>query len=145
MKYVLIAVAEMRGGVEKELFDQYKCRLSRPLTIIELKQRNSPEAEGLDILKHIMPNDWVCVLDERGVSVSSRDLAGVIAEAEQSYKRLIFVIGGAEGLAPAVRARANYILSFGKLTWPHLLVRGLLTEQLYRCQQIAINHPYHRD
>ena len=145
MKYVLIAVAEMRGGVEKELFDQYKCRLSRPLTVVELKQRNSPEIEGIDILKHITPDDWVCALDERGMSVSSRDLTAAIADAEHRYKRLIFVIGGADGLAPAVRARANYILSFGKLTWPHLLVRGLLMEQLYRCQQIAINHPYHRD
>ncbi len=145
MKYVLIAVAEMRGGVEKELFDQYRCRLSRPLTVIELKQRNSPEAESVEILKHIMPGDWVCALDERGLSVSSRDLTHIIADAEQHYKRLIFVIGGADGLAPVVRARANYMLSFGKLTWPHLLARGLLMEQLYRCQQIAINHPYHRD
>ncbi|MES2252773.1 MAG: 23S rRNA (pseudouridine(1915)-N(3))-methyltransferase RlmH [Pseudomonadota bacterium] len=145
MKYVLIAVSDMRNGVEKDLFDQYQKRLTRSLTVIELKQRNCPPSEAADILKHITTDDWVCALDERGQSVTSREFAQRIGNAEQTFKRLIFIIGGADGLAPDVRARANFCLSFGKLTWPHLLVRGLLAEQLYRCQQIAVNHPYHRD
>ncbi len=135
----------MRNGVEKDLFYQYQKRLTRSLSVVELKQRNCPDAEAIEILKHIMPDDWVCALDERGMSVTSRELAQRIGDAEQTFKRLVFVIGGADGLANDIRVRANFCLSFGKLTWPHLLVRGLLAEQLYRCQQISINHPYHRD
>ena len=145
MKYLLIAVADMRNGVEKDLFDQYQKRLTRSLSVIELKQRNCPLSEAADILKHITPDDWVCALDERGQSITSRELAQRIGDAEHTFKRLVFIIGGADGLADDVRKRANFCLSFGKLTWPHLLVRGLLAEQLYRCQQISVNHPYHRD
>lgn len=135
----------MRNGVEKDLFDQYQKRLTRSLSVVELKQRNCPNSEASYILKHVSADDWVCALDERGKSVTSRELAQRISDAEQTFKRMVFVIGGADGLADEVRTRSNFCLSFGKLTWPHLLVRGLLTEQLYRCQQIAVNHPYHRD
>lgn len=145
MKYLLIAVSEMKAGIEKELFDQYKKRLTKQLSVTEVKQRNVPVSEAVDILKHITAGDWVCVLDERGLTLSSRELANRLEIAEQTFKRLVFVIGGADGLAPEIRTRANLCLSFGKLTWPHMLVRGLLAEQLYRCQQIAANHPYHRD
>jgi 23S rRNA (pseudouridine1915-N3)-methyltransferase len=145
MKYLLIAVSDMRNGVEKDLFEQYQKRLTRSLSVLELKQRNCPSSEAADILKHVAADDWVCALDEREKSISSRELAQRIGGAEQTFKRVVFIIGGADGLADDIRARANFCLSFGKLTWPHLLVRGLLVEQLYRCQQIAINHPYHRD
>ena len=145
MKYLLIAVSDMRNGVEKDLFDQYQKRLTRSLSVVELKQRNCPNSEASDILKHVSADDWVCALDERGKSVTSRELAQRISDAEQTFKRMVFVIGGADGLADEVRTRSNFCLSFCKLTWPHLLVRGLLAEQLYRCQQIAVNHPYHRD
>ena len=60
-------------------------------------------------------------------------------------QELVFVIGGADGLAEEIRAKAAFIMSFGRLTWPHLLVRGMLAEQLYRAQQIRAGHPYHRD
>jgi 23S rRNA (pseudouridine1915-N3)-methyltransferase len=145
MKYIIVAVSEMRAGVEKDVFDQYSKRLTRSMSVVELKQRNCPEIEAKEIEKHINTDDWVCVLDERGFSLSSRELSERISAAEQSYKRLVFIIGGADGLTEAIRKRANLCLSFGKLTWPHLLVRGMLVEQLYRCQQIATNHPYHRD
>ncbi|MDP3371517.1 MAG: 23S rRNA (pseudouridine(1915)-N(3))-methyltransferase RlmH [Candidatus Paracaedibacteraceae bacterium] len=145
MKYLLIAVSEMKAGIERDLFDQYKKRLSKPLSVVEIKQRNVPSIEAIDILKHITSDDWVCALDERGLTLASRELSDCICGAEQAFKRLVFVIGGADGLAPDIRVRANLCLSFGKMTWPHLLVRGLLAEQLYRCQQIAANHPYHRD
>ncbi len=145
MKYLLIAVSDMRSGVEKDLFEQYQKRLTRSLSVVELKQRNCPSSEAADILKYIIADDWVCALDERGQSVTSRELAQRIGDAEQAFKRVVFIIGGADGLTDDISARANFCLSFGKLTWPHLLVRGLLAEQLYRCQQIAVNHPYHRD
>ena len=145
MKHYLLAVAQVRNGVEKDLFDVYQKRLSRPLYVIELKQHNCPQKEAVDILKHISLDDWVCVLDESGVSISSRDLSKEIEKAEQKFKRLVYVIGGADGLTQEIRERSNLCLSLGKLTWPHLLVRGLLAEQLYRCEKIASGHPYHRD
>jgi 23S rRNA (pseudouridine1915-N3)-methyltransferase len=85
-------------------------------------------------------------LDERGAPWSSRGLADRLAAwRDQGVAELTFAIGGADGLAPAVLDRAEAILSLGAMTWPHLLVRGMLLEQLYRAQQILAGHPYHRD
>lgn len=145
MNCLLIAVSHLKSGAEKQLFDQYNVRLQKPMKVIEVKQHNLPQKEALDILAIIQKEDWVCALDERGETCSSRQLSDVFKKAEISHKRLVFIIGGADGLDQSVRDRANYLLSFGKMTWPHLLVRSLLTEQIYRSQQIQANHPYHRD
>ena len=84
-------------------------------------------------------------LDERGVQWSSRSLAERIAtRRDRGSPELAFAIGGADGLHSMVLDRAEVILSLGSLTWPHLLVRGMLLEQLYRAQQILAGHPYHR-
>jgi 23S rRNA (pseudouridine1915-N3)-methyltransferase len=85
-------------------------------------------------------------LDERGSAWSSRTLADRIAAWRDSgIAELAFAIGGAEGLDAAVLDRAETVLSLGTMTWPHLLARGMLLEQLYRAQQILVGHPYHRD
>ncbi len=85
-------------------------------------------------------------LDERGQPWSSRELAERIgAWRDQGVATVAFAIGGAEGLGPAVAERADAVLSLGAMTWPHLLMRSLLFEQLYRAQQILAGHPYHRD
>ena len=84
-------------------------------------------------------------LDERGTQWSSRALAERIAFwRDEGSPELAFAIGGADGLAESVLDRAEVILSLGSMTWPHLLVRGMLLEQLYRAQQILAGHPYHR-
>jgi 23S rRNA (pseudouridine1915-N3)-methyltransferase len=85
-------------------------------------------------------------LDERGSAWSSRILADRIANwRDQGSRELAFAVGGADGLDPAVLDRADATISLGPMTWPHLLVRGMLLEQLYRAQQILAGHPYHRD
>jgi 23S rRNA (pseudouridine1915-N3)-methyltransferase len=85
-------------------------------------------------------------LDERGAAWSSRVFADRIATwRDHGWPELAFAIGGAEGLDGGVLDRADAIVSLGPMTWPHLLVRGLLLEQLYRAQQIRAGHPYHRD
>jgi 23S rRNA (pseudouridine1915-N3)-methyltransferase len=85
-------------------------------------------------------------LDERGIQWSSRILAERIAIwRDLSSSELAFAIGGADGLHPTVLDRAEVTLSLGPMTWPHLLVRGMLLEQLYRAQQILAGHPYHRE
>jgi 23S rRNA (pseudouridine1915-N3)-methyltransferase len=83
-------------------------------------------------------------LDLGGEAPTSEGLAALTARWEETGRPLAFLIGGAEGLDPAVLARADHRLSLGPLTWPHFLVRGLLAEQLYRAQAIRAGHPYHR-
>jgi 23S rRNA (pseudouridine1915-N3)-methyltransferase len=85
-------------------------------------------------------------LDEHGSAWSSRTVADRIgAWRDRGVAELAFAIGGADGLDAAVLDRAEAVLSLGPMTWPHLLVRGMLLEQLYRAQQILAGHPYHRD
>ena len=85
-------------------------------------------------------------LDERGAAWSSRELAARLTRwRDGGVGTLAFAIGGADGLAPALIERADAVVSLGAMTWPHLLVRSLLLEQLYRAQQIGAGHPYHRD
>src|SRR5262249_21203597 len=85
-------------------------------------------------------------LDEKGAGWSSRTLAERLAAwRDQGAAAIAFAIGGTDGLDDALRDRADAILSLGPMTWPHLLVRGMLLEQLYRAQQILAGHPYHRE
>jgi 23S rRNA (pseudouridine1915-N3)-methyltransferase len=92
------------------------------------------------------PGARLVALDERGTAWSSRGLADRLGQwRDQGTATLAFAIGGAEGLDRQLIARADAVLSLGAMTWPHLLVRGMLLEQLYRAQQILAGHPYHRD
>ena len=114
-----------------------KRRLAGP----ELKQR---EAEL--ILAAVPAGARLVALDERGAPWTSRQFAGRLAGwRDAGAGVLAFAIGGADGLGPAAIERADAILSLGAMTWPHLLARSLLLEQLYRAQQILAGHPYHRD
>lgn len=105
------------------------------------------KAREAELILGALPVGAVLVaLDERGVSWSSRVLADrVAAWGNQGVPELAFAIGGADGLGSAVLDHAHAILSLGPMTWPHLLVRGMLLEQLYRAQQILAGHPYHRE
>ena len=106
-----------------------------------LKQR---EAEL--ILGALASGAALVALDQHGEAWSSRDLADRLARwRDQGVAELAFAIGGAEGLGQAVLDRAWARLSLGPMTWPHLFVRGMLLEQLYRAQQILAGHPYHRE
>lgn len=120
--------------------------------IVELEEkRKLPPAqlqarEAELILAALPPGARLVALDERGAAWSSRALAERLAGwRDQGAAALAFAIGGAEGLGRAVLERADAVLSLGAMTWPHLLVRGMLLEQLYRAQQILAGHPYHRD
>ena len=86
------------------------------------------------------------LLDERGQDLPSRDFAARLEDwQEQGAAQLTFVIGGAEGVLDVMRQRADFILGFGRATWPHRLARVMLLEQIYRARQITAGHPYHRD
>ncbi len=130
----------------------YVVRLHPPPAIVELesKQRLPREVakrrEGELILEALPAGTPLVALDRRGMPWSSREFADHLGSwRDRGTPELAFAIGGAEGLASAVLERAAASLSLGRMTWPHLLVRGMLLEQLYRAQQILAGHPYHRD
>ena len=84
-------------------------------------------------------------LDERGEDLASATLAARLSDwRDRGIADLAFVIGGADGLDPTVRAAADLVLAFGRQTWPHMMARAMLIEQIYRAQQIILGHPYHR-
>jgi 23S rRNA (pseudouridine1915-N3)-methyltransferase len=113
----------------------------RRLPATELKQR-----EGELILAAVPAGARLVALDERGEAWTSREFAlRLAAWRDAGTAAIAFAIGGADGLSEPVLARADAVMSLGRMTWPHLLVRALLLEQLYRAQQILAGHPYHRD
>ena len=104
-----------------------------------------PDAEAELILKALPAGARLVALDSRGTLWNSRQFADRLAGwRDGGTPALAFAIGGAEGLGQPVIGRSDAVLSLGPLTWPHLLVRGMLLEQLYRAQQILAGHPYHR-
>jgi len=103
------------------------------------------ELEGERLLAALPPGSTLLALDERGRAVTTQGLSVMLAGWMQDGTHPVFAIGGADGLAEAVKARADKLISLSALTLPHALVRVLLAEQLYRAWSILANHPYHRD
>lgn len=123
-----------------------------PVAIVEVEEKRRlppsalPDAEAGLILRALPADARLVALDARGVAWTSRQFADYLARwRDTGSAALAFAIGGAEGLGQQVIKRADIVLSLGPLTWPHLLVRGMLLEQLYRAQQILAGHPYHRE
>ncbi len=147
----IIAVARLKKGPYADMGAEYTKRIKWPLTIHEIEARNTKPAaaqaeEEQKILKHLAPGAIIFALDERGKTQGSQDFAALLGRYRDESAGLVqFVIGGADGLTPAVRERAHHLMSFGKQTWPHLLARIMLLEQIYRAQQILAGHPYHRE
>ncbi|MEW5836840.1 MAG: 23S rRNA (pseudouridine(1915)-N(3))-methyltransferase RlmH [Pseudomonadota bacterium] len=155
MRARLIAVGERMPGWVAEGFAEYRKRLSHelPLELVELKPgargkgRDDAKAildEGAAILAVIGRDTHVVVLDGRGRTWSSEDLATQLQQWRMAGRDLAFLIGGPDGHAPEVLARADQRWSLGPLTLPHMLVRLVLAEQLYRATTIVAGHPYHR-
>ncbi|HEY1931680.1 MAG TPA: 23S rRNA (pseudouridine(1915)-N(3))-methyltransferase RlmH [Acetobacteraceae bacterium] len=145
----LIAVGRLRDGPEAALFLRYSERLRPPLTVTEVAEaRGAPveikRREAASVLRAIPDGAFVIALDQGGDEPDSVRLAALLQRWLVGGRTLCFVIGGAEGLDATVVARADHVLSLGKLTWPHLLARAMLAEQLFRAQSIASGHPYHR-
>lgn len=147
MKIAIIAVGKLKDGGMKDLFSDYAKRLRWKMTIKEIEIKKSDpaaqkQAECQAILESIPVTSKLIVCDERGKAPSSEEFAKQITLWEKDG--VTFVIGGADGVDDAVRNRADLLLSFGRLTWPHQLVRVMLAEQIYRAQTILDGHPYHR-
>ncbi len=158
MRLLLLAVGRLRAGPAKDLFQDYRSRLRPPLELIEVEERRPlagtelMRREGELLLAQLARRraraagrSAVVALDEAGEALDTRAFARRLsAWRERGIEEVAFLVGGADGLAPEVRAAADLALSLGPMTWPHLLVRALLAEQLYRAQQIQAGHPYHR-
>lgn len=159
MRIEIHAVGRLKAGPERELAGRYLDRLARTGPQIGLEfggvtehaesraknpaQRLREEAEKLSGL--LDPGAAVIVLDEGGRNIASEDFARTLGRMRDDGRpTACFVIGGPDGLDAALRGRAELVVSFGAMTWPHQLVRLLLAEQLYRAVTILSGHPYHR-
>jgi 23S rRNA (pseudouridine1915-N3)-methyltransferase len=144
-------MGKIKGNDLEPLIALYTKRITWPLEFIELGTKKNlkgislKEEEARLFQEYINPKDVVIALDERGKNITSIQFSEKFAQFEMSNPgKIIFIIGGADGLAPQILERANLKISFGCQTWPHMLVRVMLLEQIYRAQQILIGHPYHR-
>ena len=140
MRLHVVAHGRIGRGPEADLVDRYLKRIAWLLTLTELSDAGSGKVPDL-------PTPAVTILlDERGNALTSRGFADRLAGwRDDGMREARFVIGPADGHGDAARANAGLLLSFGPATWPHLLVRAMLAEQLYRATSLLAGHPYHRD
>lgn len=155
MRVHLLAVGRMRSGPERALVDDYVTRFDRtgralglgPLAEheVEDKKGGGMEAEGELLARALPAGSLLVTMDERGRVMPSPEFAQTLGRWRDAGRQdVAFVIGGADGIAPGLRARADFSISFGAMVWPHLLVRVMLAEQLYRAATILAGGPYHR-
>jgi 23S rRNA (pseudouridine1915-N3)-methyltransferase len=134
----IVARGKIGRSPEADLVDRYLKRIAWPTRVTELAERGP--------LPPPTPASVTIALDERGQALSSAELARRLESWRDGGKREArFLIGAADGHDEADRAKADLLLSFGPATWPHLLVRAMLAEQLFRATSILANHPYHRE
>ena len=134
----IIARGKIGRSPEAELVDRYLKRLSWPVKLTELSERAPmpPASSGTVTI----------LLDEKGDALSSMELAKKLEQwRDRGVREARFVIGAADGHSTEERSTADLLISFGPATWPHLLVRAMLAEQLFRATSILANHPYHRE
>ena len=155
MKLAICAVGRTAKGPAKSpetaLFEHYAARIRWPLALREVEEKRKLPAAQLmiregELLLEAAPAGAVLVaLDRRGKVYDSQEFARRLERwRDDSTAHVAFLIGGADGHTDALLARAPFNLSFGPMTWPHLLARVLLAEQIYRAQQVLAGHPYHR-
>lgn len=158
MRIALLAVGRLKQGPERELAERYRKRFEdagkpigfRGLTIREIPESRARDAatrtaeEGTSLAALIPERADITALDERGDAIDSAAFARNLGIARDAGGEMVYVIGGADGLSPELRRKANQTLAFGSATWPHQLVRVMLLEQLYRAVTQLAGHPYHR-
>lgn len=139
LKLHIIARGKMGRCPEAELIVRYAKRISWPFNVTEL-----PDIGGK--APPIPPNTRIIALDEGGEQLGSQELATLLAGwRDQGVRETRFLIGAADGLTKSERQSADWSISFGKVTWPHMMIRAMLAEQLYRATSIIAGHPYHRE
>lgn len=139
MKLHIVAHGRIGRGAEADLFARYAKRIAWPFAITELAETGGKPPD-------LPTSSRVVTLDETGIQLTSVAFAKKLEQwRDEGFRETRFVIGGADGLTADERRSADFTLSFGAATWPHLLVRAMLCEQIYRATTILANHPYHRE
>lgn len=146
MRALILAIGKCKkNSPEKQIIEEYIKRSNWQVEIKESDNSNQIE-EAKFLQSNISPQARVIVLDERGDNIKSSDLAAKIENWQiNGCSEICFLIGGADGHLQSTRDRADLLLSFGKLTLTHILMRAVLSEQIYRVQSIIAHHPYHRE
>lgn len=151
MRVIIAAAGKFRREPEQALYENFAKRLGWPIELKEIDERAklSPQArrakEAHRLLGAVPDGAVLIAVDEAGSALSSRAFAGRLSRwRDEGIAEIAFIIGGAEGLDRALIERASLVLSLGPMTWPHLMVRAMLAEQLYRAEAILRGHPYHR-
>jgi 23S rRNA (pseudouridine1915-N3)-methyltransferase len=155
MKVHICAVGRLRAGPERTLLDNYLTRFDKtgralglgPVSVHEVEdKKGGGMAAEAALLERVIPKGAVLVvMDERGRVIPSPEFADKLgAWRDEGRGDVAFVIGGADGVDPSLRAKADLKLSFGAMVWPHMLARVMLSEQLYRAASILAGSPYHR-
>ncbi|MEM9062841.1 MAG: 23S rRNA (pseudouridine(1915)-N(3))-methyltransferase RlmH [Pseudomonadota bacterium] len=156
MRLSIAAVGRLKSGPEQTLITNYARRLAAtgrpyalgPLEVFELDERKVRDqaSQSARLLERIRPGTKAVALDERGKALNSPDLARLLERTRDAgADEMVFLIGGADGHTRDVRDRADVLLSFGAMVWPHMLARVMLSEQLYRAVSILAGTPYHRE
>jgi len=158
MRIIVAAIGRLKGP-ESELAERYAKRASqsgralgwKSVEVIEIKESRADETmkrmmeESIALANVIPQGATVVLLDEKGDALGSQAFATELSTwRESNMPAVVFMIGGADGLAASLRDKAQLRLSFGKATWPHQMVRVMLLEQIYRATTILTGHPYHR-
>lgn len=151
MNITILSIGRFKNNPQKEIFETYVNRLPWNIALKELEVKSAvtgevlKQKEGELLLSAAANSAKIILLDERGKNLSSKEFAEQISNFQDNGQNLTFIIGGASGVSEEVKRKANLILSLGKLTFPHMMVRSILAEQLYRAYSIINNHPYHRE
>ena len=153
MQIIISAIGKLKKNTpEDELIQDYLKKTKWPVTIKEFEEKKTltveqlKEAESNLLLSSIPQGGKIIALDERGKTPSSREFAELIGKwLDEGVQSISFLIGGANGHAEKLREKADYKLSFGRMTLPHMLARVVLAEQIYRAKTILDGHPYHKD
>ena len=152
MRVSILAIGKNRQGVFKDLYEFYAKRIQWEIQLVEVEIRKTLDwkkqrlNETRKLLSSVPKDSLIVTLDESGKLLTSRALSNWINnQVDNGAKDVSFLIGGSHGLDLSAISSPNLMISLGRVTWPHLMIRGMIAEQLYRAQQILQNHPYHRD
>jgi 23S rRNA (pseudouridine1915-N3)-methyltransferase len=148
MKLVILSVGKEKDELTADIIKHFEMRILRylPIEWVYIVHDATKEKEGEKIMSHLKKEDYVVLLDEKGRDMKSEALAELIENRMvDSVKRMVFVIGGAYGVSKVIEERANYIWKLSSLVFPHMLVRVILVEQVYRAMTIIKGEKYHHD
>lgn len=153
MHVFLISVGKLSRGPEKDLVDDYTKRIRqagrqlgfRSFELIDVDNKGDIDAQGTQLLAKIPAGARVLRMDEHGPQMTSKAFAGHLGKIrDQGAQHMVFLIGGASGYSDAVKSAHPDMLAFGPQTWPHRLVKVMLSEQIYRAYSLLAGSPYHK-